>query len=115
MLGTLDLRWYDEAALTVVMATKGYPGAYAKGSQIKNLETGSKSEDVVIFHAGTRSGPNGELLADGGRVLNVNRQCADHRGGAVARLRRRGLDRLARGLLSPRHRLARDRAPEMSR
>ena len=71
VLGTLDLRWYDEAAMTVVMATKGYPGAYEKGTPIKSLGAGAGSEDVVIFHAGTKSGPNGELLSDGGRVLNV--------------------------------------------
>jgi phosphoribosylamine--glycine ligase len=66
----LDLRWRDEAALTVVLATKGYPGAYAKGSEIRNLESAAKVEGVQIFHAGTER-RDGKLLAVGGRVLNV--------------------------------------------
>jgi phosphoribosylamine--glycine ligase len=66
----LDLRWSDETALTVVMATKGYPGAYGKGSEIRNLEAAAKVEGVKIFHAGTER-RDGKLLAAGGRVLNV--------------------------------------------
>jgi len=66
----LDLRWSDEAALTVVMATKGYPGAYGKGSEIRNLDAAAKVEGVQIFHAGTER-RDGKLLAVGGRVLNV--------------------------------------------
>jgi phosphoribosylamine--glycine ligase len=66
----LDLRWRDEAALTVVVATKGYPGSYGKGSEIRNLDAASKVEGVQIFHAGTER-RDGKLLAIGGRVLNV--------------------------------------------
>jgi phosphoribosylamine--glycine ligase len=67
----LDLRWRDEVALTVVMATKGYPGAYEKGTEIRNLDAASaKVEGVQIFHAGTER-RDGKLLAMGGRVLNV--------------------------------------------
>ncbi len=66
----LDLRWRDEAALTVVMATKGYPGSYGKGSEIRNLDAAAKVEGVQIFHAGTEC-REGRLLAAGGRVLNV--------------------------------------------
>jgi phosphoribosylamine--glycine ligase len=69
-LGHLDLRWRDEAALTVVMATKGYPGDYAKGSEIRNLERAAQVEGVQIFHAATER-RNGKLIASGGRVLNV--------------------------------------------
>jgi phosphoribosylamine--glycine ligase len=69
-LHNLDLRWRDEAALTVVMATKGYPGAYEKGSEISNLDAAAKVEGVQIFHAGTAR-RDGKLLAVGGRVLNV--------------------------------------------
>ena len=65
---TLD--WHDKAALTVVMATEGYPGAYDKGSEIKGLDKAGKLKDVVIFHAGTRE-EDGRILANGGRVLNV--------------------------------------------
>jgi len=65
-----DLRWYPQSALTVVMAAKGYPGDYAKGSVIAGLEEAGKTEGVEIFHAGTRAdGPR--ILANGGRVLNV--------------------------------------------
>jgi phosphoribosylamine---glycine ligase len=72
VLASFDLRWYAEAALTVVMAAKGYPGAYQKGSVIRGLElAGGNTDDVKIFHAGTKPGPDGEILANGGRVLNV--------------------------------------------
>jgi phosphoribosylamine--glycine ligase len=72
VLASFDLRWYAEAALTVVMAAKGYPGPYEKGSVIRGLElAGGNSDDVKVFHAGTRLGPEGEVLANGGRVLNV--------------------------------------------
>jgi phosphoribosylamine--glycine ligase len=69
-LDHLDLRWRDEAALTVVMATKGYPGDSAKGSEIRNLERASQVEGVQIFHAATER-RDGKLIASGGRVLNV--------------------------------------------
>jgi phosphoribosylamine--glycine ligase len=69
MLETFDLRWSDDAALTVVMATVGYPGAYAKGSEIRGLDAVSP-ENAIVFHAGTAA-ENGRLLANGGRVLNV--------------------------------------------
>ena len=65
-----DLRWYPQSALTVVMAAKGYPGDYVKGSVIAGLDEAAKTEGVEIFHAGTRS-DGGRILANGGRVLNV--------------------------------------------
>ena len=65
-----DLRWHDDAALTVVMAAKGYPGDYAKGSEIGNLNGAARVEGVQIFHAATER-KNGRLIANGGRVLNV--------------------------------------------
>jgi phosphoribosylamine---glycine ligase len=71
MLKNFDLRWYPEAALTVVMAAKGYPGSYAKGSPIAGLDTAAAIEGVEIFHAGTRV-EDGRILANGGRVLNVS-------------------------------------------
>jgi phosphoribosylamine---glycine ligase len=70
-LKNFDLRWSDDAALTVVMAAKGYPGAYAKGSLIEGLDAAAKLEGVEIFHAGTRS-DGGHIIANGGRVLNVS-------------------------------------------
>ncbi|WP_119272624.1 phosphoribosylamine--glycine ligase [Taklimakanibacter deserti] len=72
--GTLDkvsVRWRNEAALSVVMATKGYPGAYGKGSEIRNLDAAAHGDDVEIFHAGTAL-KDGKLIANGGRVLNVS-------------------------------------------
>ena len=69
-LRNFDLRWYDDAALTVVMAAKGYPGAYAKGSVIQGLDAAAQVEGVQIFHAGTKL-ENGRITANGGRVLNV--------------------------------------------
>ena len=71
LLGQLDLRWLPKASLTVVMASKGYPGSYTKGSEIRGLERLKGMEGVTVFHAGTRRGDDGRLLADGGRVLGV--------------------------------------------
>ena len=70
MLGHMDLRWYPERVMTVVMAAKGYPGDYARGSEIRGLDAAAEVEGVTIFHAGTRI-QDGRVLADGGRVLNV--------------------------------------------
>jgi phosphoribosylamine---glycine ligase len=65
-----DLRWYPEPALTVVMAAKGYPGDYQKGTRIDGLDDAVGIEGVEIFHAGTVAN-DGAILANGGRVLNV--------------------------------------------
>jgi phosphoribosylamine---glycine ligase len=70
VLGHMDLRWYPEHVMTVVMAAAGYPGDYAKGSEIRGLDRAGEVEGVVVFHAGTRI-EDGRMLADGGRVLNV--------------------------------------------
>ena len=70
MLKNFDLRWHDDAALTVVMAANGYPGAYAKGSVIEGLDAAAAIDGVEIFHAGTKR-DGGRLLANGGRVLDV--------------------------------------------
>jgi phosphoribosylamine--glycine ligase len=70
MLKNFALRWFPEVALTVVMAAKGYPGDYAKGSVIGGLDEAEKVDGVEIFHAGTRK-ENGCILANGGRVLDV--------------------------------------------
>jgi phosphoribosylamine--glycine ligase len=70
VLKSFDLRWYDDAALTVVMAAKGYPGDYARGSLIEGLDEAARVEGVQIFHAGTKA-EGSRILANGGRVLNV--------------------------------------------
>lgn len=72
--GTLDkvtLEWSKDAALTVVMAANGYPGAYSKDTEISGLDAASGLEGVQVFHAGTRLDGEGRVLAIGGRVLNV--------------------------------------------
>jgi phosphoribosylamine--glycine ligase len=69
-LDKISVRWWDDAALTVVMAAKGYPGEFAKGSEIRGLDRAARVEGVEIFHAGTAI-KNGKLVANGGRVLNV--------------------------------------------
>src|SRR5258705_2738229 len=69
-LKNFSLRWFDDAALTVIMATKGYPGAYGKGSVIAGLDAAAAVEGVEIFHAGTVA-QDEKILANGGRVLNV--------------------------------------------
>ena len=70
MLKRFDLRWSDETALTVVMATRGYPGSYAKGSMIEGLDEAAAVDGAQVFHAGTAMA-DGRVVADGGRVLNV--------------------------------------------
>jgi phosphoribosylamine--glycine ligase len=69
-LSSVDLRWRDEAALTVVMAARGYPAKPEAGSEINGVERAKALAGVEVFHAGTRR--EGErLLAAGGRVLNI--------------------------------------------
>ena len=63
-------RWRDEAALTVVMAAKGYPGTVEKGTRIGGLDEAAAQDGVEIFQAGTAL-KDGALVANGGRVLNV--------------------------------------------
>jgi phosphoribosylamine--glycine ligase len=70
VLDTMSARFHDEAALTVVMAAKGYPGKVEAGSVIRGLAAADELDQVVVFQAGTRrDGEN--LVASGGRVLNV--------------------------------------------
>jgi phosphoribosylamine--glycine ligase len=70
VLDQLDIRWHDHAALTVVMASKGYPGSYEKGHEIRGLDAASRLERIEIFHAGTER-KDGRFLATGGRVLDI--------------------------------------------
>jgi phosphoribosylamine--glycine ligase len=82
-LKNFDLRWFAEPALTVVMAAKGYPGDYARGTRIEGLDDAGKVEGVEIFHAGTVA-KDGNIFANGGRVLNV---CASGKTVAEAQAR----------------------------
>ncbi|KAK9806584.1 hypothetical protein WJX73_004879 [Symbiochloris irregularis] len=67
-LDQVSLQWSSQAALTVVLAAKGYPGDYAKGSVIEGVD---EVTDAKVFHAGTKRSGDGQLVADGGRVLSV--------------------------------------------
>ncbi len=69
-LAEARVNWADDHALTVVMAARGYPGAYAKGSAIGGLDRLLEDSRHMVFHAGTRAA-EGRILAHGGRVLNV--------------------------------------------
>jgi phosphoribosylamine--glycine ligase len=82
-------RWSDDAALTVVMAARGYPGPYAKGGAIAGIAAADALPGVKVFHAGTALA-GGRLVAAGGRVLNVTARGAtirEARGRAYAAVR----------------------------
>ena len=77
-LAGYEVTWSERAAITVVMAAKGYPGEYAKGSEIRGVEAAEAAIGVSVLHAGTvRDGDR--LLANGGRVLGVTAQGVDIR------------------------------------
>ena len=65
------LSWSDKWAVSVVLASEGYPGSYEKGKIILGLEEAQDLDGVIVFHAGTALNPDGELITAGGRVLNV--------------------------------------------
>jgi phosphoribosylamine---glycine ligase len=70
MLAHMNVRWYPEHALGVVLASRGYPGAFERGTEIRGLGAAAGSDGVTIFHAATRE-HQGRWLAEGGRVLTV--------------------------------------------
>jgi phosphoribosylamine--glycine ligase len=86
----IRLDWYPEPALTVVLATHGYPGHYPKGSEIRGIDQANALEDVVVFHSGTRL-DHRRVLADGGRVLGVTA-----RGPTIAAAQRRAYEAVDR-------------------
>jgi len=92
MLKSFDLRWYETPALTVVMAARGYPGHYVRGTVIEGLDEAAAVEGVHIFHAGTKA-EGGRILANGGRVLNISatgktvREAQARAYAAIARIR----------------------------
>ncbi len=69
-LDQMQVNWAKDHAISVVMAAKGYPGAYEKGSVIRGLEVLLKDSNHMVFHAGTKA-EDGAIIASGGRVLNV--------------------------------------------
>lgn len=70
-LDALDLRWTDQVAVCVVLASDGYPGSYEKGKVILGIEEAEELDGVMVFHAGTAFNQDDELVTNGGRVLNV--------------------------------------------
>ena len=75
-LSAQEIKWCDDRAVCVVLASGGYPGSYEKGKKITGLNDIEK--DVIVFHAGTKFGPGGEILTDGGRVLGVTAKGNTH-------------------------------------
>jgi phosphoribosylamine---glycine ligase len=73
----IAVRWRDEAVVTVVLASGGYPGSYPKGLPITGVEEVATRDGVQVFHAGTARGEDGRLVTAGGRVLNVTARGID--------------------------------------
>ena len=70
-LRDFDLRWNDQAAVAVVVAAHGYPETPTLGAAIEGLDQAAAMPDISLFHAGTDTGPDGTLVATGGRVLTI--------------------------------------------
>ena len=85
-LSDMSASWSDDVVMNVVLASKGYPGSYEKGTVIEDLSVAEAMDGVTIFHAGTNE-KDGQLVATGGRVLNV---CA--RGHSVTEAQRRAYE-----------------------
>ena len=75
-LNEIEIKWIDDRAVTVVLASGGYPGSYAKGKVITGLD--KVDDDIVIFHAGTKFDEEGRIVTSGGRVLGVTATGATH-------------------------------------
>ena len=75
-LDRIELRWKQQAAVCVIMASRGYPGAYEQGKIITGLERLKEREDMMVFHAGTKR-KNGQIVTAGGRVLGVTAWAAN--------------------------------------
>jgi len=69
-LSEIELKWNPAAAVCVVMASGGYPGAYEKGKAITGLDS-LPTDTVHVFHAGTKRLDDGRIVTNGGRVLGV--------------------------------------------
>lgn len=68
-LKDVEIKWKDEHAACLVLASVGYPGSYPKGMVITGLD--QVADDIVVFHAGTAVNDNGDIVTNGGRVLNI--------------------------------------------
>ena len=69
-LKDVDVQWYSEAAVCIVVASEGYPGSYRKGLEISGISMAEEDPDTVVFHAGTELQGN-SVVTSGGRVLGV--------------------------------------------
>ncbi len=70
-LEQVELEWDSRWAVSVVLASAGYPGSYEKGFAISGIEEAEKLPDTIVYHAGTKLSDSGQVLTNGGRVLNV--------------------------------------------
>ncbi len=70
-LAEIEIGWRDDWAVSVVLASGGYPDAYEKGKVISGIEKAAALPDVTVYHAGTKLAEDGSVLTNGGRVLNV--------------------------------------------
>jgi phosphoribosylamine---glycine ligase len=86
-VGDVEVEWHDDAVVTVVLASGGYPEGYATGAAIDGAEAAASRPGVTVFHAGTARDPAGGLVTAGGRVLDVTA-----RGATVADARARAYD-----------------------
>jgi phosphoribosylamine--glycine ligase len=95
-LSETAIRWRKEPSICVVLASKGYPGAYEKGKVITGLEELKGQRDLFVFHAGT-SFQNGNLVTSGGRVLGITtlgtdvREARDRAYSAIEKIRFEGM------------------------
>ncbi len=76
-LENFNIRFYDDFSLTVVMASKGYPGEYKKNTVIKGIEKINNIPNIKVFHAGTSKNKSGQIISNGGRVLSLTANAKD--------------------------------------
>ena len=70
-LGEMDIEWSDKSSCCVMLVSKGYPGSFEKGKDIRGLDSVALgAEDIFVYHSGTKQ-TDGKLLTSGGRVLGV--------------------------------------------
>jgi phosphoribosylamine---glycine ligase len=83
-VGDVEVTWHDDAVVTVVLASGGYPDAYATGIPIDGVEAASREPGVTVFHAGTVRDDDGRLRTAGGRVLDVTARGVDVAAGGAS-------------------------------
>lgn len=89
-LSGVSAAWRPEVCVSVVLASKGYPGSYDTGFEITGLDSAERRDGVQVFHAGTRRDPDGAVRTAGGRVLAVSAL-----GGSFEQARKRAYDAAA--------------------